>query len=648
MQDSLNSKTDDEIDLYEIFMFLWAYKLLIISTCVLGILIGFYWLQNTDKKFISSATFKLDSNKSSGFSLNSADFGALASLSGVGSSANNFSLPIDKVSGTVFIKKIDAVINFSADPYFNTYNPNSVDPAWKSFIKRTIGWQKPSVIAEEAIWQGIVSNYLKNVTLDETKKGSAKISVTHVNPQRAAQIANEVMDLIINEAKLEKISKQDERLTYLSYTLAKALNDLELSQSKLKEFTLKNSAFPNERFAAGSSALNVLRAQLKRTTDLHNAVAELSLILQNKTINQNDYLELRQKFPIVDQVEFRRILGQNEIINSWNWPKASSVDAVFDTLSDRINRLQSDINELQINADRSGVALEAYAKLEREAKIAEATYTVLIEQVKAQSITAGYQADNSEIYEYASAPTTPSSPKRNQVLPIGAVLGLSLGIALSYLLALIQGVHYSRRSLKSGTQAHLTYSVRSLLHLRNKSLSDLNTILTKKPLPILRDVAVEIHKSGATQIVITSSRSRLSGDDASRAIASYMQSDTLKIAVLRFSSKAKNPDIDCERLSTGAFVVAEHVGCVSVLRPDGDLKAMELLGKKDFRESIQSLCSAFDLVFLSADNSDAISLLSALDGQKAFHITLARTRKTKSITLKNMRSRLPIQGLLHD
>ena len=81
---------------------------------------------------------------------------------------------------------------------------------------------------------------------------------------------------------------------------------------------------------------------------------QLSLILQNKTINQNDYLELRQKFPIVDQVEFRRVLGQNEIINSWSWPEASSVDAVFDTLSERKNRLQSQINASQINAERSG------------------------------------------------------------------------------------------------------------------------------------------------------------------------------------------------------------------------------------------------------------------------------------------------------
>ena len=97
-----------------------------------------------------------------------------------------------------------------------------------------------------------------------------------------------------------------------------------------------------------------------------------------------------------------------------------------------------------------------------------------------------------------------------------------------------------------------------------------------------------------------------------------------------------------------SFVISEHAGLISVLRPDGDLTAMELLIQRGFCKNIQSLNSTFDLVFLCADNGDAISLLRALEGQKTFHITLARTKKTKSTTLAQMRSLLPIQGLLYD
>jgi hypothetical protein len=197
-------------------------------------------------------------------------------------------------------------------------------------------------------------------------------------------------------------------------------------------------------------------------------------------------------------------------------------------------------------------------------------------------------------------------------------------------------------------QARFTASVKTLLPLRNRILNDVNTILKKKSRPILRDIAVEIHKSAATQIVVTSSRAKITGKFVAQALASYMQSESIKVAVIDFSARAKKQDIDGERLSFGSFVVVESEGHISILMPDEDLEAMELLRHKDFWGKIQSLNSTFDLVFLCADNNDAISLLSALESQKAFHITVARTKKTKSATLAQMRSLLPIQGLLYD
>ena len=647
MQDLQNSESNDEIDLRELFIILWAYKLFIACTSALGIMYGGYYALNTDKEFSSTAIFKLDEKGPGDISL-SGELSSLASLAGLGDGSNTSALQIDQVTGRIFIQNLDAKLNFQADPYFNTYNPNLVDPIWKSLIKRAIGWQKSSTDTQETIWQSIVASYSKNVVFGKTKDGALKIVVSHVNPQRAAEIANVIMDEIISNTKNKKDADQDQQLSYLSNTLAKALSDLEVSQSNLKEFALENSALPLESFAAGSLQLDALREQFSRASELHEAVAALSLILQNNKTDQNNYLALRQKFPIVDQVEFRRVLGQNEIISSWSWPEASTVSAVFDTLSERKSRLQSQINASQINAERSGLALENFARLEREAKVAEATYTVLIEQVKAQSMVAGFRPDKTEVYEYASASISPSAPKRSLMLVIGAVVGLFVGAVLSLVLALRRNVYYSKKSLIIGVQARFAASVKTLLPLRNSNLDDINKMLMKKSRTILRDLAVEIHKSAATQIVVTSSRAKMTGNGVARALASYMQSESMKVAVIDFSSRVKKLDIDGERLSVGSFVVAEGAGHISVLRPDGDLAAMELLSHKDFWEKIQSLNLTFDLVFLCADGSDVISLLSALEGQRTYHITLARSKNTKSATLTHMRSLLPIQGLLYD
>jgi uncharacterized protein involved in exopolysaccharide biosynthesis len=647
MQDLLNSKSNDEIDLRELFIILWAYKLFITCACALGIIFGGYYALKMKKEFTSVAIFKIDEAKSSGFSLG-AEFGALANLAGLPGGANTSILPAEKLTGRIFIEKLDARLDFQSDPYFNTYNPNSLDPPWKSLIKHVIGWQKSSLDPQEAIWQGIVSKYIKSIALEETPDGAIKIMATHPSPQRAAEISNVIMDEIISNSKNNRHTEQDAQLSYLSNTLARALSDLEASQSNLKQFALENSALPLQSFAARSLQLDGLREQLSRTTELHDAVVALSSMLQNKTTDQKSYLALRQQFPIVDQVEFRRVLGQNEIINSWSWPEASSVDAVFDTLIERKSRLKSQINAAQIDAESSGLALETYARLEREAEIAEASYTVMIEQVKAQSTLSGYRPNITEIYEYASPSINPSAPNRSLFLALGAVLGLFVGTAVSYAWALRRGVYYSKNSLKTASQARITASISALLPVRNKSLYDLNTLFIRKPHSVLRDVAVEIHKSTATQVVVTASRTKLKANDVARALASYMQSETIKIAVVDFSSIAKKLDVNHDRLSVGSFVVAENVGHVSILRPDGDLKAMELLSQKSFCDDMKSLNSNFDLVFLSADESDAISLLRAIEEQKTFHITLARTKKTKSATLAQMRSLLTIQGLLYD
>ena len=648
MQDSLTSNADDEIDLSELFISLWAYKLIIAGTCALGIGFAGYIALNADKEFTSVAIFRLDQAEFGGISLGG-ELGALASIAGFGGGGGAApTLTVDMVKGRVFIEKLETRLNFQTDPYFNTHNPNSIDPIWKSLLKNAIGGQKSSTDVQEAIWQGIAQTYSENVALVEKKDGTLKVVVTHRNAERAAEIANVIMDEIIASAKNKKSKEQDQQLSYLSNTLAKALSDLEASQSHLKTFALENSALPLESFAAGSLQLDALREQLIRTSDLRDAVAELSSLLQKKTTEQRNYLSLRQKFPIVDQVEFRRVLGQNEIISSWSWPDANAVATVFETLSERKNRLQSEINASQIDAERSGRTLETYAKLEREAKVAEATYTVLIEQVKAQSMVAGYRPDKTEIYEYASPSVSPSAPKRIMSLALGAISGLFVGVVLALAFAFSRGVHYSKKSLINGAQARFNASVRTLTPMRNRSLNDIKAILLAKSLPVLRDLTVEIHKSAATQVVVTSTRAKLTGNDTARALASYMHSDTMKIAIIDFSQKSKKPHVDPETISIGSFVTVESVGQISVLTPFGDLAAIELIMQRDFVKNLQSLNSTFDLIFMCADNGDAVGLLGALEGQQAFHITLARTKHTKSDVLSHMRSLFPIQGLLHD
>lgn len=647
MQDRVNSTTNDEIDLREAFLILWAYKLFIAFMIVLGIICSGYYALTAEKKYRSVAVFKLDSQESGGFALGG-QLGALARLGGVMNMDTSGGLEPEQVSGRIFIQKLDKKLNFKADRYFNTYNPNSVEPLLKSWLKSVVGWQSSPVDDQEAMWQGIVATFSDHVSIDDTSVGSVKVIVNHENALRAAEIANAIMLELISMKETQKRTAVDEKLSYLSSTLVEALSAMELSQSKLKEFALENSALPLQDFSVGSLELDALREQMSRTTELHEAVAALLYMLQHSKADESDYISLREQFPVVDQVEFRRVLGQNEIITSWTWPEIRSVKVVLDTLTERKVRLRSQIKAAQQTAEGSARVLEAFAKLEREAKVAEAAYTVLIEQVKAQSVVSGFQPNNSEIYEYASPAIGPSEPKRNLLLALGAVLGLFFGIASSLLFALWRGVYYSKHSLQAGAQASLMTSARPLMPLRNKSLNEVEGILKKNPLSTLRNLVLEVNKSGAELIIMTSSRAKLRGIDVARALACYMQHDGTTIAIINFSERSKKLDVMEERPSVGSFIVSEIADRTSILRPDEDLLALEFLSRRDFLNNVQSLNSTYDLVFLCADDDDAISLLSVLERQKTLHIMLARIKRTRSRVLTTMGSLIPIRGLLYD
>ena len=156
MQKLVDTSPNDEINLYQLFVTLWAYKIFIAFTCALGITYSGYYVMNTDKEFTTEAVFRLDQQDTNSLSL-SGEIGVLANLAGYASKSSTGLLPLEQITGRIFIERLDKILNFQADNYFNTYNPNSLDTGWKSYIKRTIGWQNPGINTQEAMWQNIIT-----------------------------------------------------------------------------------------------------------------------------------------------------------------------------------------------------------------------------------------------------------------------------------------------------------------------------------------------------------------------------------------------------------------------------------------------------------------------------------------------------------
>ena len=146
-------------------------------------------------------------------------------------------------------------------------------------------------------------------------------------------------------------------------------------------------------------------------------IAELLSIIKSfirsGNLDDNSYEALRSSHPLVDDIDFRRILGMSETISAWSWADIETIDAVGATQRS-YKRLDIDISNIEENAQIYATSAEDLAKYTRDAKIAEATYTVLIEQVKSQSLAAGFQPDTFKVFEYATPPLSPSSKKNSR------------------------------------------------------------------------------------------------------------------------------------------------------------------------------------------------------------------------------------------
>ncbi|HCY27365.1 MAG TPA: hypothetical protein DHV00_03200, partial [Alteromonas macleodii] len=485
---------DDEIDLGELFAALWSHKLLIILFTGLSIFLAGYYAITTKKKFMAKSIFQIEQNdSSSGFNL-SGELGALASLAGFAGAQTTSSTDIllERATGREFIIDMQRKFSIDRDIYFNTYDPDYEDPFWKATIKQIIGWQTTELEKNAIIENNILNNYRENVLFGLTDGGAIQISVTHIDPEKASYYANGFMEEIRQVVEEESIAAQDLRLNYLSETLADALQEMEEAQKNLKDYARRNSVMAEENFISGSLELDQIRMEKRKVQEIAELLSVIENFIQSGNLDSNSYEALRSSHPLVDDIDFRRILGMSETISAWSWPKIETIDAVSATLRDRIKRLDIDIANIEENAQIYATSAEDLAKYKRDAKIAEATYTVLIEQVKSQSLAAGFQPETFKVFEYATPPLTPSSPKRNLVLALGAVLGLFIGCALSLMNSMRKSVYYTRSALLSNANADLALESKPIRRLSRKPIPDIEARLSKRQITVLNEADIKL------------------------------------------------------------------------------------------------------------------------------------------------------------
>ena len=147
-----------------------------------------------------------------------------------------------------------------------------------------------------------------------TKGSAIEVSVTHVDPEKASYYANGFMEEIRRLVEEESDASQTLRLNYLSETLADALQDMEKAQENLKNYALENSAMAQENFISDSLKLDQIRMEQRKVKEISDLLSIIESFIRSGNLDSNSYEALRSSHPLVDDIDFRRILGMSETI----------------------------------------------------------------------------------------------------------------------------------------------------------------------------------------------------------------------------------------------------------------------------------------------------------------------------------------------
>jgi hypothetical protein len=302
------------------------------------------------------------------------------------------------------------------------------------------------------------------------------------------------------------------------------------------------------------------------------------------------------------------------------------------------------LNELSNQAEVTAESVEEFARLTREATIAEATYTVMIEQVKAQSLAAGYKPETFKVFEYATPPLAPSAPKRSLILALGLVLGIFIGCALALILGMRKSVYFTRSALASAVSAAHTQRIGTLRRLSRLPLSVLKDRIGQRTHLQLDDLLLDLgeHKL----ILVASAHSKLQSGGLGRLIATTAAKAHKRVLLCDTSWGSFESESDPSAPSE--FRAVPAIDGVDLLTAPKDIQGANVYTLKSFKDFITNAAERYDHVIVTGHDEYGTLAAKALKSLKPAVVYAARIGKTKKRDIAELTGNTPVEVLLHD
>ncbi|MCA0962812.1 GumC family protein [Salipiger bermudensis] len=227
-----------------------------------------------------------------------------------------------------------------------------------------------------------------------------RISVVLPDPQKAADIANEMMHQVINQSRDRSLSSARDTLAFFESEEARVETEIEAMEAKIATFKRENA----DALPSGTSAL---RTQLTTLEDSQLTLARSIVEMEGNSTRQREEVLARQLGLMREQQSL-------------------------------IEQRISDINETLLQAPEVERELSA---LERDLDRLKDQYSVITRRKAdaemGQMLEDRQQTDRFEVLESALVPEVSASSGRKKIVMAGVMASVLAGVALGFVLELL-------------------------------------------------------------------------------------------------------------------------------------------------------------------------------------------------------------------
>lgn len=449
-------------------------KLLIVSTTILGTVLGVAVAVSTPKKYEATTQMVIEPGD-----LKLSDNDLTQPVGQPDAALAVVETRIKMVTSGKVLDKVVADLNLVDDPEFNGQGPGGlgVMSLIRSILSRQDGPGGAGEVRRQAL---AVGNLAKSLSVERSGKSFVvSISATTQSADKSAEIANTTRDVFQQEAAQYQFGMAGRATDQLTAKLDDLRKDVETAERKVEDFRATHDLVDAQGHLISDDQMLKLNEQLSvtraRTLELNARAASARSLDVNSVINgtlpeeinSNTMSELRAQYAALKQEADRAAvrLGPRH-------PEYQALNAQLDGSRERIaGELRRIASSLQVDLKRS-VQLEqdlasrlAQAKVqsgdvnsdlvtlreyERDATAKRSVYEQYLLRAKQTGEQVKINTTNINVLTEAQPPLEPNGPSRAVIALAGLLLGLASGIGLGAMRGAFASLRDAANSRSSG------------------------------------------------------------------------------------------------------------------------------------------------------------------------------------------------------